>query len=306
MKSDLPEISPASAPKTSDCAAQETADRGAGSGFAAGGGTAARPIGHEAENDAGETAPDDENLSNIVDKLPDAAPDSAGRGKKRRHRSADQADPSDTIDGDALMSGYDIVRSGIDPQTLDKNERKIYDVQMSILEFEIKHQKGIAVSSDEVAVPGRVSVTLCSLIEILAIASGFVTSFIHFAIHSRNYMLAVLVVGSISFMSVILYDTSYRSQRLALSIAQIVGLCLFTALADWAFLDIAINLSPPDKHYALLWLSAAFYSFVPLFMIFHAVYLGRGRRTLKLKPKTTPTTIIERPNAAKTAPPDVH
>ncbi len=296
MKSDLPEIMPAIAPKSSDCAAQEAADRGAGACFsAAAGGVAAAPNMHEADNDAGETAPDDENLSNIVDKLPDAAPNSVGRDKKRNPRAADQ---SDTIDGDALISGYDIVRSGIDPQTLDKNERKIYDVQMSILEFEIKHQKGIAVSSDQVAVPGRVSVTLCSLIEILAIASGFVTSFIHFAIHSRNYMLAVLAVGCITFMSVIMYDTSYRSQRLALSIAQIVGLCLFTALADWAFLDIAINLSPPGRRYALLPISAAFYSFVPLFMIFHAVYLGRGQRTLKLKRKTAPTTIIERPNAA--------
>lgn len=217
-------------------------------------------------------------------KSPDIAPSKREEAPKQREASHSEQN-DDEVDGAAIIDEYDIIHSKLDPKTLDEKERKLYDVQMSILEFELKHQDGIELQTDRIVVPGRLSITLCSLIEILAIIIAFSASFVHFAFYSRNYVLAVFVVACVSFSHVVLYDSSYRTQRIALSVLQVIGLCIFMALVDWAFLDIIFNPSLADQTNFLLVVATVCYNFVPLLMISHVFYLGRGYRTLKVKRK---------------------
>ena len=231
--------------------------------------------------------------------------DGAGKDENLSHIVANDPNPKqreDDVDGATIVDEYDIVHGKLDPKKLDDKERKLYDVQMSILEFELKHQKGIELQTDHITVPGRMSITLCSLLETLAIIIALCASFIHFAVYSRNYLLAVLVVAAVSFIQVVLYDSSYRTQRIALSVIQVIGLCIFMALVDWAFLDIIFNPQLAQQRKFLLIVATALYSFVPLLMILHVVFLGRGHRTLKVKRKTAPTQVID-PKAANPSAP---
>lgn len=217
-------------------------------------------------------------------KSPEIAPSKREEAPKQIEASHAES-KDDEVDGAAIVDEYDIIHAKLDPKTLDEKERKLYDVHMSILEFELKHQDGIELQTDRIAVPGRLSITLCSLLEILAIITAFSASFIHFAFYSRNYVLAVFVVACVSFVHVVLYDSSYRTRRIALSILQVIGLCIFMALVDWAFLDIIFNPSLADQKKFLLVIATLCYNFVPLFMILHVFYFGRGYRTLKVKRK---------------------
>ena len=121
--------------------------------------------------------------------------DGAGKDENLSHIVANDPNPKqreDDVNGATIVDEYDIVHGKLDPKKLDDKERKLYDVQMSILEFELKHQKGIELQTDHITVPGRMSITLCSLLETLAIIIALCASFIHFAVYSRNYLLAVL------------------------------------------------------------------------------------------------------------------
>lgn len=223
---------------------------------------------------------EDENLSHSVCTAPVSAPHDASQKSK-----------SDTTPDSILanLDEFDIDHKRIDPSKFDEREKKIYDVQKSILEFEIKHQRGIEIYDQQITVPGRLSITLCSLLETLAITLGLATSFIHFAIYSPNYLLAVFVIAVVLFFNVILYDSSYRTQRIALSVLQLLATLIFIALVDWAFVDICLNPQLASQRKFFLIAATLSLNFVPLLMTLHVLYLGRGRRTIRIKKKTTPT-----------------
>ena len=89
--------------------------------------------------------------------------DGAGKDENLSHIVANDPNPKqreDDVDGATIVDEYDIVHGKLDPKKLDDKERKLYDVQMSILEFELKHQKGIELQTDHITVPGRMSITL--------------------------------------------------------------------------------------------------------------------------------------------------
>ena len=192
----------------------------------------------------------------------------------------------------------------IDDENAPKDEQR-QEALKRMLSKEIANQKGVEISGNRIKVPGRVSLTPITFLGIFLSAIGFAAAFLHFSITSTNYLLAVFVIEAIILSQIIIYHSSYRAHRTAMRIFHIIGCLATVALIDWAFLDLIWFPKNPDDGYAILATSGIFYNCVPILMIIHLVYLGRGNREILIKTKRTkiikkqpekPTQIMKQPS----------
>ncbi|MBO5752117.1 MAG: hypothetical protein J6S69_00305 [Proteobacteria bacterium] len=179
----------------------------------------------------------------------------------------------------------------------DKHDAQRQEAKKRMLSMEIARQKGVEIHGNRITVPGRVSLTPITLLAILLSVIGFASSFIHFSILAANYLLAVFITEFIIFAQIVIYHSSYRARRTAMGIIHVLGCLAVVALVDWAFLDIIFHPKTPEEPHAILGIATIAYACVPLLLMVHFVYLGRGKREIYIKRKKTqadkPTKIIK-------------
>lgn len=225
--------------------------------------------------------------------------------------SISDAPRSDTNTGKALLAtdlsdptSYELLdEDGTEraPTTDDRYESRRYKVQKSLLSYELTHQKGVLIMKREIVAPGRVGVLFFSLLNTLGTVVGFFSGLIHFSVYSPNYIVPVFILSILLFAQSILYDSSYRCQRLVMCILQVIGTCIFMAGVDFAFWDLLAHPVVADQRRFLLILALVCFNAVPALMIAHAVYFGRGKRTIRIKRNVKgnnkPTVIMEKAKA---------
>lgn len=179
----------------------------------------------------------------------------------------------------------------------DKHDAHRQEAQKRILSIEIARQKGVEIHGNRITVPGRVALTPVTLFATLLSVIGFAGAFIHFSILAANYLLAVFVAEFIIFAQIVIYHSSYRARRTAMRVIHIWGCLIVVALVDWAFLDIIFHPKTPEEPHAILGIATIAYACVPLLLMVHLVYWGRGKREVFIKRKKTqadkPTKIIK-------------
>lgn len=180
----------------------------------------------------------------------------------------------------------------------DRYESRRYKVQKSLLSYELTHQKGVLIMKREIVAPGRVGVLFFSILNTLGVIFGFFSGLIHFSVYSPNYIIPVFVLSVLLFAQVVIYDSSYRCQRLAMCILQVIGTLIFMAGIDFAFWDLLAHPVAADQRRFLLILALVCFNIVPVLMIAHAVYFGRGKRTIHIKRNVKgnnkPTVVMDK------------
>lgn len=180
----------------------------------------------------------------------------------------------------------------------DKHSAQRQEAQKRMLSLEIARQKGVEIHGNHITVPGRVALMPISLLAVLLSVIGFAGSFIHFSILAQNYLLAVFVIVCIVVAQIIIYHSSYRACRTTMGVIHVLGCMIVTTLVDWAFLDIIFHPKTADEPHGLLGIAVIAYTCVPLVLMLHLVYLGRGKRDIFIKRKKTqadkPTKILKK------------
>ena len=184
---------------------------------------------------------------------------------------------------------------------LSEKEQGINEAKRTLLSVEISRQKGVEITGNKAIVPGRVALSLVTLIQILLCVLGFATGLMHFVIISPNYTLAIVVMSIIMFLQIIMYHSSYRAMRNVMAGIHVFGTIGIMVLCSWAFIDHIIY--PPKENMPFFILCISLFNFIliPIVMLLHFVWLGRGTREIKLKRKpdkkksasNTPTKIIK-------------
>lgn len=234
-------------------------------------------------------------------------------------------DAEETKNGVTTMSDADIENYDLSDPTavellLDSEEdekedvaesrrsQQIQKVQKTLLSVEIARQKGVEFQGDRVCVPGRLPLSTFTLLEIFFCTLGFATGFIHFTAMAKNFLFAHFIVAVMLVVQIIIYHSSYRAKRTFMTILQTLGIFILMALVGWAYSDLIIHPLPGVNHHLFLGLSLVSFVCIPLIMLLHLVYFGRGYRYITLKhkvkasekptkllkiPENTPTKIIK-------------
>lgn len=190
-----------------------------------------------------------------------------------------------------------LIEDDANASAMSEKKQEINDAKKTLLSVEIARQKGVEISGNTVTLPGRVSLSLITLLELLFCAIGFGAGFTHFAIMSPNYILAVIVMSVILFLQIIIYHSSYRAMRKFMAGIHVFGTSGIMVLCSWAFIDHMIYPPKADMPFFILCISLFNYLLIPILMLLHFFWLGRGSREIKLKPKksasNTPTKILK-------------
>lgn len=213
--------------------------------------------------------------------------------KENISKAAGQQDEAQALED---PSSFELLCGAPDRASSEMSERR-YRAQKKFLSLDISHQKGVKFSTRSVTLPGRVSLSLVTLTEFLGVTIGFAAGLIHFSVFAPNYLIALCLVAFALCVQVMIYNSSYRTQRIAMTVIQLIATMLFMTLVDWAFIDLLIHPRIPDQKRFLLGLSTVGFNIVPLLMFMHAVYLGRSSRTIeiqrRLKGSDTPTVRMD-------------
>ncbi|MBQ9396823.1 MAG: hypothetical protein IJU23_15080 [Proteobacteria bacterium] len=207
----------------------------------------------------------------------------------------DSSDPAAHASGQFRTSGvYDLsdptaLELLIDDDTnktdLSEKEQNINDARRALLSVEISRQKGVEISGNKAIVPGRVSLTLITLLEILFCVLGFAAGMMHFLIMSPNYALAIIVMSIMLFLQIVIYHSSYRAMRNFMAGLHVFGTIGIMVLCSWAFIDHIMYPPKENMPFFILCVSLFNYLLIPILMLLHFVWLGRGSREIKLKQK---------------------
>ncbi|GEM_PF-6367718 len=196
-------------------------------------------------------------------------------------------------------TGYELLLDEYVPAETKRDEQ-IRDAHKTILEMDLRHQKGVEVFGERVRVPGRVSLWPVTLLQILFNVIGFSFGLIHFSIISPNYLLALFVIAGILLAQTIIYHTSYRTMRRFMMVVTVLGTLGIMAFVGWAYCDLLINPPFPEKPKLLLGVSFVGFSLNVFLMFLHFVFLGHGYHWIEIKVKAikpereVPTKIMKK------------
>lgn len=176
---------------------------------------------------------------------------------------------------------------------------QIQKVQKTLLSVEIARQKGVEFQGERICLPGRAPLSLFTLLELLFGTLGFAAGFIHFTAMAKNFLLAQFVIYVLLVMQILIYHSCYRALRTFMTILQTIGTLGIMSLVGWAFYDLIVNPLPGVNHHFFLGVALVCFALIPVLMVLHLVYFGRGYRyvELKRKPKASekPTKILKTP-----------
>lgn len=193
----------------------------------------------------------------------------------------------DSIEGDELLSALKAedenkLISALKYDDEDPRSRRA-QARDAMLTLEIAKQDGVKIKGDVVSVPGRISLTLHSLIQTLMAVITLCTTFVHFIVFQKNFILTVFVIFIIQIGVILVYHTAYRARRTGVRLFQIIMSFIFTALVDWGYIDQIVHLPNPEMKYALLVIGLVAFNFIPFNALAHFIFFGRGTRTIIIK-----------------------
>ena len=165
----------------------------------------------------------------------------------------------------------------------DSDDTRLQNAQKHLISLDISNQQGVTRVGDFVILPGRVSLIFMTLVMILMSVIGMAAGFIHFSNTAAHYLFPFAVLQTILFAQIALYHSSYRAQRKVLGALVFLVTILFMAFIDWAFVDLIYYPKYPNLPHAMLWVATLSFSAIPLLMLAHLVYLGRGTRSVAVR-----------------------
>lgn len=193
----------------------------------------------------------------------------------------------DNIEGDDLLAALQtedrntlisaLKYDGKDPRSRREQARD------AMLTLEIAKQDGVKIKGDVVSVPGRISLTMHSLIQTLLAVMTLCTTFVHFIVFQKNFILTVFVVFIIQIGIILVYHTAYCARRTGIRLFQLIMSFIFTALVDWGYIDQIVHLPKPEIPCTLLVIGLVAFNLIPLNALAHFLFFGRGTRTIILK-----------------------
>ncbi|MBO4349601.1 MAG: hypothetical protein J6A01_01470 [Proteobacteria bacterium] len=226
----------------------------------------------------------------------------------RDEAGSESSDPSEKLRGETDTTleidlsdptGYELLLDEDKPAETRRDEQ-IRDAHKTILEMDLRHQKGVEVFGERVRVPGRVALWPVTLLQILFNVIGFSFGLIHFSIISPNYLLALFVIAGILFAQTVIYHTSYRTMRRFMMVVTVLGTLGIMAFVGWAYYDLLVNPPFPEKPRFLLGVSFVGFSLNVFLMFLHFVFLGHGYHWIEIKVKAiqpereVPTRIMKK------------
>jgi len=193
----------------------------------------------------------------------------------------------DNIDGEDLLHALKTTTDDnlVDALKFDANDPRSRKTQAldAMLTMEIAKQDGVKISGDVVSVPGRVALSLHTLLQTLLAVITLSTTFVHFMVYQRNFLLAVFVVFVIQIGAIIIYHTAYRARRTGIRIFQLLSGMIFTALVDWGYIDQIFNFPDPEMKFVLLIIGLFAFNLILILNFAHLIYFGRGSRSIMIK-----------------------
>ncbi len=189
--------------------------------------------------------------------------------------------------GEIDLDDIETLKKLIDNDINIDSEKKesVKDIEKTLLSVEISKQKGVSIVGDQICVPGRVPLAPVTLLEILFAVIGFSAGLIHFSVMSPNYLLSLFVVTFIMVVQILIYHTSYRAMRTAMTIIQTLSTIGIMVFVGWAYVDLIIHPPKPEYKHFFLGIALIGFSLIPATMLAHLVFLGRSHRWIYLKSK---------------------
>ncbi len=193
----------------------------------------------------------------------------------------------ENIDGEDLLHALKMTSDDnlVDALKFDAKDQRSRTTQAldAMLTMEIAKQDGVKISGDVVSVPGRIALSLHTLIQLLLAVITLSTTFVHFMVFQRNFLLTVFVIFIIKVGAIIIYHTAYRARRTGIRIFQLFSSLVFTALVDWGYIDQILNFPDPEMKFALLIIGLVAFNLILVLNFAHLVYFGCGSRKIILK-----------------------
>ena len=169
---------------------------------------------------------------------------------------------------------------------LDDNpddDTRLQNAQKRLISIDISNQQGVHRYGNRIVLPGRVSLMLVTLTQMLFSVIALSGGFVHFSAISPNYLFPFAVLQLIMFLQIGLYHSSYRAQRTAMCALVTFATIGIMSYIDWAFIDLIIYPKKPGTPDKMLWMAMIGFTCIPTLMLLHLVFLGRGTRTIGIR-----------------------
>lgn len=205
-------------------------------------------------------------------------------GTPNEEASFDLSDPT----------AFDLLRDEDGDDVLEQ----VSDAEKSLMTLEMTRQNGVEIVGSHIEIPGRVPLMTMTLLEIFFLVCGLCAGFVHFLVMSPNYLLAIVVFSCIMFVQIIIYHSSYRAKRNVMMWIHVLGTSGIMAFVGWAMVDLMRHPPIEGQRNFLLLIALISYSLIPISMILHFVFLGRGHREVDIRRKVkkmieAPTQILK-------------
>lgn len=169
---------------------------------------------------------------------------------------------------------------------LDDNpddDTRLQEAQKRLISLDISHQKGVSIVGNRIILPGRVSLAFTMLLQMLLSVIALSFGFVHFSTVAPNYLFPFAVLQVIMFVQIALYHSSYRAQRTVLCALITLMTIVIMGVIDWAFVDLMLHPKTSTIGDVKLMIAMIGFTGIPLLMLLHLVFLGRGSRTVGLR-----------------------